>query len=82
MTGETLAAVAARGNRRETLLALRGALARQLDDAAPRDAAALARQMQAVLREIDEIPTAEQETPGDEIKRKREARLARRVAGS
>lgn len=43
------------GDRRETLLALRDDLARRIPMAADRDAASLARQLSAVLVEIDEL---------------------------
>lgn len=43
------------GDRRETLLALRDDLARRIPMAADRDAASLARQLSAVLMEIDEL---------------------------
>lgn len=43
------------GDRRETLLALRDDLARRIPMAVDRDAASLARQLSAVLVEIDEL---------------------------
>lgn len=48
------------GDRRETLLALRDDLARRIPSAVDRDAAALARQLSAVLVEIEELGSAQE----------------------
>jgi hypothetical protein len=59
---DTLADVASRGDRLETLRALRDRLARELDlTASARDVAALSRQLTDVLQQIEDLTDPEEE---------------------
>ena len=73
---KTLAGITATGDRRAALVALRDHLAKTLETA-DRDVASLARQLQAVLREIDELPTLQQESTVDDLANRRTARRAK-----
>lgn len=64
------------GDRRASLVALRDHLARTLETA-DRDHASLARQLREVIREIDELPSLQQESTLDEITNRRAARRAK-----
>ena len=72
----TFAQVIAQGDRRAGLVALRDRLARELETA-DRDVASLARQLQAVLREIDELPSLQQESTLDDLANRRASRRAK-----
>jgi hypothetical protein len=70
-----LAGVAATGDRRATLEALRDLLAAAIDDTeSGRDLAALALRLTDVLNEIDKLPTSKDVTAADEIANRRAAR--------
>lgn len=73
---KTFTQVIAEGDRRAGLVALRDRLARELEDA-DRDVASLARQLQSVLREIDELPSLQQESTLDDLANRRSARRAK-----
>ena len=72
----TLADVVADGDRRAALVALRDHLARELQNA-ERDVPALARQLRDVIREIDELPSLQQESTLDDLSTRRDARRAK-----
>lgn len=67
----------ASGDRREALIALRDRLAADIDntETIPRDRAAITKQLQSVLSEIDELPAPETAavTPLEAARRKRSA---------
>jgi len=63
-------------DRRTQLEAIRDTLAAHLAQAEPREAAALAKQLQAVLRELSELPAVKESNPLDELNARRAARLA------
>jgi hypothetical protein len=69
-------AEAALADRRAALVALRDKLAADLDVAAVQYVAALARQLQSVLSELDSLPNAEAVSRVDELKAKRAKRRA------
>lgn len=73
---KTLADVVKDGDRRASLISLRDLLAAQLVTA-ERDHASLARQLAAVLREIDELHTPAEESTVDDLARRRENRRAK-----
>lgn len=74
-TPKTLVDVVAEGDRRASLEALRDTVARSLADAEPHNVAALAKQLQSVLRELAELPAAKTETsPVDDLNARRAAR--------
>ena len=73
---ETLTEVIAGGDRRAGLVALRDRLARELETT-DRDVASLARQLQSVLREIDELPSLQQESTLDDLANRRASRRAK-----
>jgi hypothetical protein len=64
------------GDRRAVLVALRDKLAADVDDAAVQYVAALARQLQSVLSELDSLPDAEAVSLVDDLKAKRAKRRA------
>lgn len=73
---ESLAGVAAQGNRMATLRALRDRLAAEIDTCPPaRDLAALSRQLTLVLAEIGDVP-AEGGSFLDELERRRQDRIS------
>lgn len=59
--------VVAGGDLRRSLEAVRDRLATELDTASPKDAAAIARQLTAVLEKLDKLPGAGEVTPLDRI---------------
>lgn len=65
------------GDRRQALVALRDRLAADIDDTdtLPRDRAAITKQLQSVLSEIDELPSPETAavTPLEAARRRRSA---------
>jgi hypothetical protein len=75
----SLPEIAATGDRLATLAALRDLLAESLIDASPRDRASLARQLTAVLAELEAAPTQEA-SPVDDLAARRSSR--RKAAGS
>jgi hypothetical protein len=71
----TLPDVVADGDHRASLEALRDTLARSLSVAEPNNVASLAKQLQAVLRELADLPPPKTETtPVDDLTAKRVAR--------
>lgn len=72
-----LADVVAEGDRRASLEALRDTLAQALDEAEPKDVAALALRLSKVLEELDNLP-AWNEGDGfvDQLKAKRANRMS------
>ena len=64
------------GDRTTALVALRDHLAAAIDDAEPRELAALARQFQAVVAELDQLLTPAEGSITDELRARRAARLA------
>lgn len=72
---DSLAAVAATGDRGETLRALRDRIATEIDKtASARDVAALSRQLTDVIELIDALPNTEAVSPSDEVASRRAAR--------
>lgn len=59
---------------REGLVALRDVLAETITQAEPRETAALARQLQAVMAALDALPVAEKVNPVDDLKARRAKR--------
>ncbi len=74
--GDRLTEVAATGDRRRTLEALRDALAANLVAADPANVAALAKQLRETVAELDGLPNAEVVSPVDVLAAKRAARRA------
>jgi hypothetical protein len=80
-----LANVAAKGDRRDTLCALRDRLAAAIDDGpSHRDLAALSTRLEVVLVEIEKLSRSEPAKGGvaDELRSRRAARAAESRAGS
>lgn len=73
---EGLSGLAATGDRRSSLEALRDFLARQLETA-ERDVPALARQLREVMAELDALPNPMEKSPVDELTKKRAARRSK-----
>lgn len=75
---KTLMAVAQTGDRRATLEALRDKLAARIDDGTdPRDMAALARRLESVLAQLDDLRVpAKKETVADALAARRQAKKA------
>jgi hypothetical protein len=71
-----VSAVAAAGDRRATLVALRDRLATAIDECEPKDLAALSRQLVAVTAEIDDLAEPEGGTLADQLAARRAARVA------
>jgi hypothetical protein len=69
------------GDRRKSLEAIRDKLAGELDEAYGRDAAVLAKELRAVITELDSLPGGKEVSPVDELTARRKARLAE-AAGS
>lgn len=74
---ERLSDVVDAGDRRQSLEALRGVLARNIEHAEPGQVAALARQLALVLKEIDELPAAKGASSLDQLASRRAARKPR-----
>lgn len=72
----TLESTIGEGERRASLEAIRGKLARELAEAYGKDAATLAKELREVIRELDSLPTGGEESPVDEIAARRARRLA------
>ena len=70
----------ATGDRRVALTSLRDELARRLVDA-ERDVPGLARQLLAVLSELDSLPNPAEESTVDDLASKRAARIAEAEGG-
>lgn len=64
------------GDHRASLEALRDSLAEALDEAEPNVIAQIAGRLQAVLRELAELPGERKVTKADELANRRKARLA------
>jgi hypothetical protein len=68
------------GDRKRGLLALRALLANRLEDAPPRDLAALSRRLMTVMEELEQLGTDEDDadarTPEDELAERRAAVLS------
>ena len=73
-----IVAASATGDRRAALEALRDLVARNIAEAEPQHVAALARQLQSVLSELEALPAARKVTKVDELAAKR--KNARRAA--
>jgi hypothetical protein len=73
---ESLSVAVASGDRREALEAIRGKLAAELGAAFGRDAAAIAKELSAVVRELDDLPTGREASRVDELARRRAGRIA------
>jgi len=72
-----LSGAVATGDRRQGLEALRGVLARSIEDAEPREVAALARQLALVLKELDELPAEKGASTFDDLASRRRDRIAK-----
>jgi hypothetical protein len=72
----TLAEVAASGDRRATLEALRTKLASEIENATGRDVASLSKELTSVMRELEAIPTGREESAVDDLAARRAQRLA------
>lgn len=72
----TMHDAATTGDRTAALVALRDALAAAIDRAEPRELAPLARQMQAVLAELEQLLVPAEGSVSDELRARRAARLA------
>jgi hypothetical protein len=72
--------VAESGTRRELLEASRDTLKGLLAGAEPNTAPALSRELRAVLVELESIPAAAGQSKQDELKERRNARLAEAAA--
>lgn len=70
----SLESVAAQGDRRETLVALRDELAARIPDASDKDAAALAARLALILDQIEAVPDRKDVSAADEIAQRRAAR--------
>lgn len=71
---EGLSSAVGTGDRRRALRALRDVLARTIEDAEPREVAALSRQLALVLKELDELPAAKGASSFDDLASRRAAR--------
>jgi hypothetical protein len=76
---DDLPAVVARGDRRESLRAIRDRLADELQHAEGRDVAPIAKQLTEVIREIDALPNAAEVSEVADLAKRRESR--RKAAG-
>lgn len=72
----TLETIIKAGERRASLEAIRDKLAAELKDAYGRDAAALAKELREVIRELDSLPTGGEESTVDQLAARRARRLA------
>jgi hypothetical protein len=72
----SLSEVVADGDQRSTLEATRDAVAKALELAEPREVASLAKQLAALVKELAELPTGEEQSIVDDLARKRSARRA------
>jgi len=73
---ETLAGLAATGDRRATLEALRNFLAAQLENS-ERDIPALAKQLRDTIAELDALPNPKETSRVDELNARRAARRSK-----
>jgi len=71
-----IAEVAATGDRRKTLEAMRDKLARDMDEAPPAVVAQIAGRLSAILTELDEMPDTEKRSTLDELVARRANRIA------
>lgn len=72
---ESLSAVVAAGDMRDSLIAVRDLLARSLEQCdSMRDLAALSRQLTSVMTQLDALPDATEVSRADDLKAKRDAR--------
>jgi len=78
----SLQTVLSDGDRRQSLEALRDAIAEAMQDAEPRAFAQLAGQLRQVLREIEELPAGERMSKRDELSQRRKDRRAKASAES
>lgn len=72
----TIREVAATGDRRATLEAMRDKLAADMDDAPPAVVAQIAGRLAAVLADIAELPDSSSRSALDELEQRRKDRLA------
>lgn len=80
---EGLARVVAGGDRRASLIALRDHLARELENPVPGIAIGpIAKELRAVIAEIDGIPGAREGSKSDELAAKRAAKHAESARGA
>lgn len=69
--------VIAQGNRRKSLEALRDHLAKELEDSPATVAIApMAKELRAVIEELDSLPLGKEDSPVDDLTAKRDARRA------
>ena len=73
--GELVSAVES-GDRRKALEAIRDKLAVELHDTPGKDAAALAKELRAVISELDGLPGGKERSAVDELAARRANRLA------
>jgi len=71
---EGLSDAVASGDRRRGLEALRRHLAATIEDAEPREVAALARQLTIVLKELDDLPAVKGRSTFDDLAARRRDR--------
>jgi hypothetical protein len=64
------------GDRRASLEAIRDKLARELAETGGRDAAAIAKELRAVISELDGLPGGKERSTVDELAARRAGRLA------
>jgi hypothetical protein len=72
-----MSAVVARGDRRKSLEAIRDHLAAELEDSPATVAIApMAKELRAVIEELDSLPLSKEESKVDDLTAKRESRRA------
>lgn len=69
------------GGRRSALEAIRDKLAGELEDAEGRDAAPLAKELRAVINEIEKLPGGKEVSAVDDLSARRAARRADAAGG-
>ena len=62
-----LITVVGRDDRRQSLIAIRDRLARELQSVEGRDVAILSKELRDVMRELDELPSSERVDPLDQL---------------
>ncbi len=78
----SIAEAAATDDRRATLVAMRDKLAQDMDEAAPAVVAQIAGRLSAVLVELESLAVPQEVSALDELKRRRQDRLAATADGS
>lgn len=76
-----VSAVIADGDRRASLEAIRDKLGRELEQAVGRDAATIAKELRAVIAELDALPGGKEASTVDELHARRAARRADAASG-